>query len=93
MDRTIQGNAKRSDLGAILSNLAFEPKSYLNYGTGFAEQVPEILKDTIQGAIDQPKTGNLVNDLTGSLRGATGGTLTGLQTGLAEATGKVLRGK
>lgn len=93
MNKTLQENANRSDIGAIISNLEYEPRTYWNYGTGFAEQIPNILKDTIQGAMKQQKSGNLFDKFIGSLRGASDGMLTGLQTAMGKATGKVLLGK
>lgn len=93
MNQTLQENANRSDIGAIISNLKYEPESYWNYGTGFVEQIPNILKDTFHGAMNQPKSGNFFDNSIGFLRGASDGMLSGLQKAMGKATGKELRGK
>lgn len=90
--RTYQENAGRSDLGAVVANLGYVPRSYLNLGAGFIEGIPLILKNTVKGAQRQQKGGNLLDYLLGLVRGATFGAETGLQAAQAHRMDKVLRG-
>lgn len=59
--------------------------------TGGLKGVPYTLKDTVGGLSKGLATkGNLLNKLTGALRGTTGGAVTGLQKLYTEAIKNVL---
>lgn len=95
-NKTYRENAGRSDIDAIGSNLAYVPRSYANTLTGLFESIPEIFKDTVQGAFDQLQqqnpNGNWWDQFLGVIRGATFGAETGMQEGLVHQMTKVLRG-
>lgn len=82
------------DIGNVLANGVRVPQAYLNLLSGGLKGVPTTLTGTLKGLFGGLRSkGNLLTKVTGALRGATGGAVTGLQTIYAIAIANVLKCK
>ena len=83
-------NAKQGDIGGTLSNVLAVPLDYVHLAESVTDKPAKLLGFILSGASNGLKGKNLLDDVTGLLRGATGGAVTGLQYAMADDVGHIL---